>query len=442
MVVQGQAKSICIVTGEYPPQMGGVAGYTFNLAQSLARYGREVEVITRSLAGDGAALERADIKPELEEAVGVEVHTLLPVKGFGLIDCWRLFRHFHRHSCDALVFQYVPQMYGRAGIAPLTALVPVLARLGGVTTVVTMFHEIKIQPSRQPKTWLVWFFQVIQAFILTLFSHKLITNSVVHADFLNRLCQIMGREKRTAVISVGSNIPLAATMPEELEALRDSLKLTNSGPLLMIFSPFTVHKDLIICLEALKQLPDATLVCLGGNADAARYASLLIQARERGIEAQRLHLIFGPLGAAQISRWLQIADIYLHTIPLGASGRSGALAAALQHGLPVIAFRGPETPTTFKDGENMTLIEPNDLEALVSHIQNISNDAELRNKLRAGATLLYNSTASWEIIGEKFYDFISLTSGFKSSSDLPNRATGCNRSSDRVKPKRLMLFKK
>jgi glycogen synthase len=40
---------ICLVTGEYPPQQGGVGDYTHELATALAALGADVTVLTNAV---------------------------------------------------------------------------------------------------------------------------------------------------------------------------------------------------------------------------------------------------------------------------------------------------------------------------------------------------------------------------------------------------------
>ena len=49
---------IMLISGEYPPRIGGVADYTCHLAQALARLGHHVSVLTTANGrSDGWAME-------------------------------------------------------------------------------------------------------------------------------------------------------------------------------------------------------------------------------------------------------------------------------------------------------------------------------------------------------------------------------------------------
>src|SRR4051812_14127943 len=88
-----------IITGEYPPQPGGVSDYTYEIARALAGEEDVVHVWTPSWSADAPS------------ARGIETHQLS--RGFGfrwLVELTRgLWRYPAPHN---VVVQYVPHMYG------------------------------------------------------------------------------------------------------------------------------------------------------------------------------------------------------------------------------------------------------------------------------------------------------------------------------------------
>lgn len=381
-------RQVCLITGEYPPQIGGVAGYTYNLAQSLAQLGLAVTVITTELSATQPTLP---IEGSRSAQLEVKVLRLLPPHKFNLSACSRLIQHLRQYRYEIVVFQYVPHMYGRSGIAPLAALVPLLLRIFGVQTVWTMFHELWIDVntvSNPYKARIQKSAQFLQALILVIFSHGLLTSNPAYSSHLLNLERLLPQRKPVVVSPVVSNLEVAEISPAELECLRASLSIESTRLLLIIFSPFTFGKDLDSCLYVLQQLPEAVLVCVGGSDQPMQVQALQKQAQLLGV-ADQLKIIAGPLPAQEISCWLQAADIYLHPVTAGVSGRSTALAAALQHGMPVVSYFGSEASTIFKDGENLLLVNPGDVSAFVASIQNLWLDSNLRSQLASAAQSTY-----------------------------------------------------
>src|SRR5579862_1598510 len=92
-----------ILTGEYPPQPGGVSDYTFQVAHGLAAAGDEVFVLAPGTKGPtpddhGVTVLRFD-------------------GGFGPKQLWKISQSLRRMSGPfRLLIQYVPQMYGCKGV--------------------------------------------------------------------------------------------------------------------------------------------------------------------------------------------------------------------------------------------------------------------------------------------------------------------------------------
>ncbi|MGH7880864.1 MAG: glycosyltransferase, partial [Candidatus Binataceae bacterium] len=115
-----------ILTGEYPPQRGGVSDYTQIVARGLAAAGDEVHVWAPPT--DGADAEDAS----------VVVHRV--ADRFGLRTLARLAAMIAQSGGGRLLTQYEPQAFGWKGMnLPLCAWL--LGRRGrGAPTV--MFHEV------------------------------------------------------------------------------------------------------------------------------------------------------------------------------------------------------------------------------------------------------------------------------------------------------------
>src|ERR1043165_2729419 len=90
-----------ILTGEYPPQPGGVSDYTQGVAEALTAEGNEVEIWAPPTEG-------TDITKD-----GLAVHRL-PDR-FGPRSLTRLDRGLHRRPGRVLV-QYTPHAFGWKGM--------------------------------------------------------------------------------------------------------------------------------------------------------------------------------------------------------------------------------------------------------------------------------------------------------------------------------------
>jgi glycosyltransferase involved in cell wall biosynthesis len=351
--------------------------------------GFEVEVVTR-YPSPNISVQNGDDSG---------VYKILPAGAFGFRAARKLFRHLRQHSYQALIFQYVPHLYGRAGIAPLSGLIPLLARASGLPLVVTTFHEVHTRWDRKAapplKLRVQWFFQNFQASFITLFSHRIITTNPAYAKKLTR----RGQPKVCDILPVGSNIPFVEISEAERVRWRSALRLPEIGGLLLVaFSPFTVGKDAGVYRKILEEMPQANLLLLGGISRLADQTALLEMIRLKE-SYSRLQILPGPLNASEISGWLQAADIYLHPASGGASGRSGTLAAALQHGLPVIAWDGPETSPGLTSDQNIELVAPGNRTAFIAALQHLAANPALRCKIGREAARYYQERAGWDVNG-------------------------------------------
>jgi glycosyltransferase involved in cell wall biosynthesis len=84
----------------------------------------------------------------------------------------------------------------------------------------------------------------------------------------------------------------------------------------------------------------------------------------------------------------------------GASTRSTTLVTALAHGLPVVAYQGPETPDYFKSEEQLLLVRPGDPRRLADAVLRVRDSPTLSARLAAGARNVYERHFTWELIAD------------------------------------------
>ncbi len=118
-----------MITGEYPPQPGGVSDYSRVVARGLAAAGDEVHVY---------APESAETDPRDD---GITIHRLRG--GFGPRGLVQLARLIGRDTDQRLLVQYVPHAFGfKAMNLPFCLWLYAYARRNGGVTV--MFHEVQM----------------------------------------------------------------------------------------------------------------------------------------------------------------------------------------------------------------------------------------------------------------------------------------------------------
>jgi len=94
-------------------------------------------------------------------------------------------------------------------------------------------------------------------------------------------------------------------------------------------------------------------------------------------------------------------DLFVLPYIDGISSKRTTLAAALLHGLPVLATRGKRLDGMFVHGENIYLVPLGDDEAFAHGRLGLGRRPELRPRLAHGARALHDARFAWEVVAEQ-----------------------------------------
>ena len=369
------------VTGEYPPTEGGVGDYSAHLGRALLGLGHSVVVLT-SVGGGSTAGDEDGIK------------VLREVAGWGRGEIDAVARRVASLEPDVVNFQYVPHLYGRGGVAPGAALLPAAIARHSAAVVLTTMHELFAPLPLNPRRLLASLLQRLQLRVLLRSSTVLVATNPGYARRLTR--RAPGR--RVHQIPVGSNIE-PPTQPGDSAAVRAGIGAT--GSVIGDLSPAAVSKrplDLVTVLAGAD--PSTRLLLVGGLRDQADSQRRVAEAaRSAGVE-DRVHAT-GYLAPAEVSRHLGAIDVCVHTAAAGASSRSGTLAAALGHGLPVVGYHGPETPEFLSSSAGLVLVPAGDTRALTSAVTGLLVSPERRREAAAAAGETYRLHLTWDGIARQ-----------------------------------------
>ncbi|MFL5929562.1 MAG: glycosyltransferase family 4 protein [Gaiellaceae bacterium] len=152
----------------------------------------------------------------------------------------------------------------------------------------------------------------------------------------------------------------------------------DARPALVFAGRLTPAKDIGMLLRALADVPDATLTIVGDGADRPSLEALASQLRV----APRVRFL-GARPRAEVLGLMAAADAVVLTsawenFPHG-------LVEALAMGTPVIATRVGGVPEIVADGENGLLVEPGEAHGFAAAVNGFLEDAQLRARLRAAA---------------------------------------------------------
>ena len=391
-----------LVTGEFPPMEGGVGAFTAELAKALHQLGHTVHIITSrdarppdaprtfTSAGEPIDLKFAHLHPRINRWRWPSLAVIADI--------------VLRYELDVVNIQYQPAAFNMNSAA--INFLP--WRLKNVVKTAVTFHDLRV-PYLFPKAGRLR--QTAVNFLARSADGVIATNPADYQSLVSSLqspgFQRRGTEtQRVAKIAIGSNITVHPTNHIEIGEIRHSLGLNADDVLLGYFGFLNESKGADTLIDALAQLDGRFhLVFIGGQTGASDSANnqafldgLRAQIEARGV-TERVHWT-GFLSDARVSAHLQAADMLVMPYRDGASLRRGTLMAALAHGRPLITTT-PAVPTPqLISGENCCLVLVGDVAALVTAVQTLTNDAELRETLGRGAIALAEQF-SWEKIAEE-----------------------------------------
>jgi len=374
---------VCFLTGEYPPMQGGVADHTEYLARHLAGLGVDASVLTsaRAISNLPGLLSRAG-QPAVPN---LRVYPVITGWGLG---CWRqIGRWLGEHRPDVLHIQYQAAAYDLAGW--VNWLPCWLRRQQNRPCVVVTFHDLRV-PYLFPKAGRLRWRSILA---LARHSDAVIVTNVEDEQTLRKA---LGIPDSLTLIPLGSNVDPQPPSDYDQERWRAGLGIGQRTLLLAYFGFLSQSKggeDLMLALAHLvRRGHDAHLLMVGGQVGDVDPTNRAYAERVRSlIEASglvaRVHWT-GYTSLEEVSANLLAADVVVMPYRDGVSFRRTTFIAALRHGRPVVTTHPAVPLVELRDGDNVLLVPPGDVDALAEAIARVADDAGLRARLVAGAKAL------------------------------------------------------
>ncbi len=374
---------VCLVSAEFPPLQGGVGDFTQELGLALMDLGAAVQVVTSTQASqlpDG----RLSVRP------------IMPGWGWG---CWQKVRaEAEAWKADIINIQYQTAAYG---MHPAINFLPLWLRTRGEgVKTVTTFHDLRL-PYLFPKAGAVrrW----VTAALIRWSDAVIVTN---RED--ERILATYGGHRHRALIPIGSNIAPQPPQGYDRQAWRARRGVRPYETLLSYFGFLNDSKGGETLIRVLARMRDmghpAKLLMVGGKVGTSDPTNVAYAEKvERLIAELGLNdavLWTGFTAPEEVTANLMASDICLLPYRDGASFRRGSFMAALAHGLPIVStLPAVETPE-LRQGENILLAPPDDVEALAQRVLTLMADQDLRRRLGEEARQL-SHLFEWEHIARE-----------------------------------------
>ena len=340
---------VLIVSGIWPPDVGGPASHAPEVAEFLLGRGHSVEVVTT-----------AEAPPAAREYPVRWVSRELPA-GVRHVAAAAQIRERARKN-DVV---YSTGMLGRTALGCATARTPFVAKLTQDPAFERALRRgqfagdpVEFQASGSARV-----LRTARDLELRRAAHV-----VCPSSFLAGLVRGWGvPEERISVLP--NPAPPVPQLPERARGER---------PLLAFAGRLTAPKALGVALEAVAQVPEVDLALAG---DGDERAALEARAHELGLDGRVTFL--GSLPRDEVLALFRRADAAL--LSSAWENFPHTLVEALAVGTPAIATDVGGVPEIVTDGENGLLVPPGDPAALAGAIRRFLGDEPLRARLSAAA---------------------------------------------------------
>jgi glycosyltransferase involved in cell wall biosynthesis len=331
------------------------------------------------------------------------------ITGWGL-GCWhQISRFLDEHHPGVLHIQYQAAAFDLGGW--VNWLPWWLRRRQARPRLVVTFHDLRVPylfPKAGPLRW-----RSILA--LARYSDAVIVTNVEDEQTLGKALGIRGSGNQESgirtqgisfpespipdsltLIPLGSNVEPQPPVNYDRGRWRARLGMTQGALLLAYFGFLNESKggeDLVLALDRLvRRGYDVRLLMVGGqvgDVDATNrvYADRVRSLVQKHGLGDRVYWT-GHISPEEVSANLLAADVVVMPYRDGASFRRTTFIAALCHACPVVTTRPTLPLAELRDGDNVSLVPPRDVDALTEAIARLADDTALRHKLAAGAEAL------------------------------------------------------
>ena len=365
---------VLYITGEYPPNQGGIADYTAILRSELRALDVTSEVLTSS---DCASTES----------------TVHPVVGSWGFPFWGVAQQIiSERQIDVVHIQYQTAAFD---LKPAINLLPwYLRRRTPRPAIVTTFHDLRVPylfPKAGPlRRWVTH--------MLGRHSDAIIfTNREDREEWDTAVDAGVPSSKKTPAhqVDVGPNIAEVPITAARRQALRAAYGVPANAFLVGFFGFVNLTKGLDTLFEAVRILRDQDIpvrvLIIGGSLGASDpYNAVYQEHLQRIIYRLRLDtedilLSTGYLSAADASHALATCDAMALPFADGVSLRRASMLAALDHGLPVVTTYPKQPLPEIQESNAMLLVPPEDPAALSQALRRLYEERTLSDTLSTAA---------------------------------------------------------
>lgn len=357
--------NICIVSGIFPPDIGGPATYLINLCEEIKNLGHKIYIIT---FGD----EYIDF-PFPVQKISRTTHPLIRIL-FAFIKIIKL------HKEIDIIFTLggpwdsgIPALFAKAVLGK-----PMVTKVTGdiAWERARIKHLIKddleqFKIKRYP--FKIEFFRWIQKFVvksadMVIVSCEFSKKIVINWGVRDKIVRLIPNAIDDKPLPINRNVTIKPALNS-----KNNLLIITMGRLI----PLKGIDKLIQLLPELKQ--NISLIIIGDGPEKRNFELIsdMLGVKERVI-------FTGNLKRQEVFDYLMIADLFV-LYSDGESSMPFSVLEAMVCGLPVVASRAGGIPELIEDGVDGILVELKDTDGLKKAICKTLGDGILRSKLISNA---------------------------------------------------------
>jgi glycosyltransferase involved in cell wall biosynthesis len=358
-----------VLTGEYPPQIGGVSDYTRLVARGLAALGDHVVVWAPPAGETGAPHDQHVDVRRLPDWYGTKSLRVLSEA----LD--------HARRPHRVLVQYVPHAFGCRAANLLFCL---WLRSRRRDAVWVMFHEVAypfgLRGGLSPN-------------LLAVVNRAMawLVGGAAERAFVSIPAwrSGVGAVTRAGTPVTWLPVPTSIAVVDDRHGADEvAARYGQAHPLV---GHFGTYGDLIAplvegAIEKLLARADCRVLLMGHNSALAR-AHIVSRHPEL---AERI-VAAGSLASEEVSRHFRACALMLQPYPDGISSRRTSAMAALAHGLPIVTTEGPLTEPIWRTSKAVVLVPSGDSERLAAEAAALLVDEARRADLSRRGAALYDA---------------------------------------------------
>lgn len=405
-----------LIISAFPPDPAPEANHALHISEHLAKAGLAVHVLCKK--GSIAATQQ-----------NILVHPV--ISDWSWSDLPRLVKCMKTCRPDVVLLLYLGWVYNHQ---PMITFLPTISKSVLGVPCVTQFEAID-EGSHLPFFWRALRRAIVlsglYSFLGTLLrdSARIIFLSSPHKAKVASYSK--GVTEKSVILPPPPLIRFCSDLPAiARKRARDSIGASPSDFVLVYWGYIYPGKGVETLLQAFRivcsRTPNMRLLLVGGTLDFPQkpgrmscrdYARMIEELPEKLGIGNRVTCAGQFNWESDKGSWyLHAGDACILPLEWGVTLNNSSLAAASTHGLPVICTELPQGhDEALEHGHNVFLVRPRDPEMLADAIQLLSENAKLRERLRAGILDLAQKWHRWDIMAKRLIDVLQSAVSSRSS---------------------------